>query len=407
MPVGIARVRYIIFVPSFFHFNMKLALSYFLFVTFMRVSKFIFWPYSLEYLLKLVFYSHKLLQTTFKAQMLLSETSFMEKEYRSLYYNSKPPLLSEIRFQSRLEKRAIAFESYWQLDRRRKTIASLKDRVNAIESQGSFFSDKIKQNRPAVQALVYEGKLIENALEEQFSIYAEKCKTNSNLIELEIRFMVWLKQTNHQIRESLNTAVEKYARYTNGGQKRNILGVNLFIYYSLVYISKLFYYDMKLLINAIKLQTVASYLHFLKKEKNSVVAEEAKFISEDLAYQSARKKLLEKYDRQGAAKLQREYDGQRFSRLEREFSIKKKLSVLEEKLINNTKKGYSLGVEMNVCETALDDLIYIFEDRFIKTTFEKRTVEWLNQTQLKIRESMYNAMDGEAWAMDGEAWDKK
>nr|YP_009436920.1 hypothetical protein Cyp_tor1Pt0225 [Cyphia tortilis]ATG27295.1 hypothetical protein Cyp_tor1Pt0225 [Cyphia tortilis] len=397
MPVGVKRVVYIISVPSFLHFYMKLALSYFFFVHFMRASKFIFWPYSLEYLPKVVFYSHKLLQTTFKTKMLEAETSFMEKEHLSLSYNSKPPLLGEIISQSGLEKRAIALEDYRELDRRRKKIASLKDRVNAIESQLSFFSDKAHQNRNAIRALLHEGNLIENALKEQFSIYADKCKTNSKKIELEITFMVQVKQTEHKIRKSLNTAVEKYARHTNGGQKRNILGVNFFLYYSLEYISKLFYYDIKLLINGIKIKKVSFYLQFLQKEKNSVVAEEAKFRSEGLSYESARKNLLEKYDDQGAAKLQREYDGQSFSRQEREFSIKKKLSVLEDKLLINTKKASSLLEEQNFLENALDDLIYIYQDRFKKNTLEKRTFSWLNQTEFKIRQSMYIAMDGGAW----------
>nr|YP_009436963.1 hypothetical protein Cyp_tor1Pt1135 [Cyphia tortilis]YP_009436982.1 hypothetical protein Cyp_tor1Pt1508 [Cyphia tortilis]ATG27339.1 hypothetical protein Cyp_tor1Pt1135 [Cyphia tortilis]ATG27358.1 hypothetical protein Cyp_tor1Pt1508 [Cyphia tortilis] len=197
--------------------------------------------------------------------------------------------------------------------------------------------------------------------------------------------MGWLKQTEHKIRKSLNTAVENYARYMDGGQKRNILGVNFFLYYSLEYISKLFYYDIKLIINGIKLKKVLSYWQFLKKENNSVVAEESKFRSEGLSYESARQNFLVEYDYQGVAKLQRDYDRQRFSRQEREFSIKKKLSFLEDKLIINTKKASSLLEERNFLENALEDQFFIYEEKWGENALEIAFIHWLKQTERKIR----------------------
>nr|YP_009436122.1 hypothetical protein Cyp_ang1Pt0223 [Cyphia angustiloba]ATG26299.1 hypothetical protein Cyp_ang1Pt0223 [Cyphia angustiloba] len=400
MSINVTRVLFVIYVPSFLHFHMKLAISYFFFFHFMRASKLMFRPYSLDYIPKLVFYSHKLIQTTFNMKMLWSEISFIDKEYRSLTYNIKPPLLCEIISQSSLAERAIALEDGRELDRRRKKISSLKDRVNAIDSKFSFLSDKKDQNIKAIRALSHERDLIENALEEQFSIYAYKCKTNSLKIELEIALMGWLKQNEEKLRKRLNTAGEKYARYTNGGQKRNILGV-FFLYYSLEYIAKLFYYEIKLLINGIKLKKLSSYRKFINTENNSVVAEEAKFRSEELSHERARKNLLEKYDYQGAAKLQREYDRQRFSRQEKEFSINKKFSVLEDKWIITNKKLSSLFEEQNGLSQALEDLIYIYEDRF-RNTFERKTFRWLNQTEIKIRYIMYTAIEEAA-----AAWDKK
>nr|YP_009436656.1 hypothetical protein Cyp_gla1Pt0853 [Cyphia glandulifera]YP_009436687.1 hypothetical protein Cyp_gla1Pt1695 [Cyphia glandulifera]ATG27031.1 hypothetical protein Cyp_gla1Pt0853 [Cyphia glandulifera]ATG27064.1 hypothetical protein Cyp_gla1Pt1695 [Cyphia glandulifera] len=162
-------------------------------------------PNSNEYPGKLFFYEDKWLKNALKEKFLLSERKWLEKEKQSLL-DKEHKLLSEE--QSLLDKEHKLLSE--------EQLLLYEEQLFSIQEQLSLIDDKLRENEKEEESLLYERKLLDNALQERLLllfVYADKCRENA----LEIDFMEWLKQTERKIRKIMYTAMEHYDRYSNGG----------------------------------------------------------------------------------------------------------------------------------------------------------------------------------------------
>nr|YP_009436558.1 hypothetical protein Cyp_den1Pt0849 [Cyphia dentariifolia]YP_009436591.1 hypothetical protein Cyp_den1Pt1727 [Cyphia dentariifolia]ATG26637.1 hypothetical protein Cyp_bu_bu1Pt0831 [Cyphia bulbosa var. bulbosa]ATG26672.1 hypothetical protein Cyp_bu_bu1Pt1694 [Cyphia bulbosa var. bulbosa]ATG26833.1 hypothetical protein Cyp_den1Pt0849 [Cyphia dentariifolia]ATG26868.1 hypothetical protein Cyp_den1Pt1727 [Cyphia dentariifolia] len=138
-------------------------------------------------------------------------------------------------------------------------------------------------------------------------------------------------------------------------------------------------------------------VNFYKRERDSFLDKGSKFLSEVLSYQIARHNFLVEDDYQEVAKLQRDYDKQTFSMKEKEFSIQKQFSFIEDRWRKNQREAESLLEERNLIENALEEAFFVYEEKCRENALERKLMEWLKQTERKIRKIMYTAINGGAW----------
>nr|YP_009436262.1 hypothetical protein Cyp_ban1Pt0835 [Cyphia banksiana]YP_009436293.1 hypothetical protein Cyp_ban1Pt1694 [Cyphia banksiana]ATG26439.1 hypothetical protein Cyp_ban1Pt0835 [Cyphia banksiana]ATG26472.1 hypothetical protein Cyp_ban1Pt1694 [Cyphia banksiana] len=167
---------------------------------------------------KLLEYKHKLLQNDFKEKLLLDELLYerklLEKAKQSLLHKSICAVLSYSAF----KKKFLLENEYQEVDKRKLLEEQYQYEKQSFEikEELSFIDELLRKNEKEEESLLYERKLLENALQESLLllfVYADNCRENA----LEIDFMEWLKQTERKIRKIMYTAMEHYDRYSNGG----------------------------------------------------------------------------------------------------------------------------------------------------------------------------------------------
>nr|YP_009436755.1 hypothetical protein Cyp_phy1Pt0838 [Cyphia phyteuma]YP_009436786.1 hypothetical protein Cyp_phy1Pt1706 [Cyphia phyteuma]ATG27130.1 hypothetical protein Cyp_phy1Pt0838 [Cyphia phyteuma]ATG27163.1 hypothetical protein Cyp_phy1Pt1706 [Cyphia phyteuma] len=134
------------------------------------------------------------------------------------------------------------------------------------------------------------------------------------------------------------------------------------------YPGKLFFYQDKWLENALEEKLLLSERKWLEKKKQSFLDKEHKLLSEE------------------------------------------QLSLIDEKLRENEKEEESLLSERKLLDNALQErllLLFVYADKCRENALEIDFMEWLKQTERKIRKIMYTAMEHYDRYSNGGAWDKK
>nr|ATG26645.1 hypothetical protein Cyp_bu_bu1Pt1081 [Cyphia bulbosa var. bulbosa]ATG26664.1 hypothetical protein Cyp_bu_bu1Pt1437 [Cyphia bulbosa var. bulbosa] len=163
--------------------------------------------YSLEYLLKVVFYALKWLYNSFNAKRVFSERSFLEralelaKDYK---FNSKVLAfkIAKMRLEDghpdELAKLQDNFDNQFY---------SRKEEDFAHQKQLSFLKDRWQKNERAAESLLEERNLIENTLEAIFFVYQDKCRKNA----FAIAFITGLQQNEGNLRKRFYAALNGQA----------------------------------------------------------------------------------------------------------------------------------------------------------------------------------------------------